>query len=97
SNKAVAETLQNMVSEHLDVEETLENQVLNVFAEAQLDLELHFSRSAFINDYNDPVNFLESFFTDSSMNRAEITDEEYDEVIANGKAETDEEKRWDYL
>ncbi|MBU5465282.1 peptide ABC transporter substrate-binding protein [Virgibacillus sp. MSJ-26] len=97
SNKAVAETLQNMFSEHLDVEATLENQEWNVFAEAQQDLELQFSRSSFINDYNDPVNFLESFITDSYMNRTGFTDEEYDELIANGKAETDEEKRWDYL
>jgi len=97
SNKAVAETLQNMFSEHLDVEATLENQEWNVFAEAQQDLELQFSRSSFINDYNDPVNFLESFITDSYMNRTGFTDEEYDELIANGKAETDEEKRWGYL
>lgn len=97
SNKAVAETLQNMFSEHLDIDVTLENQEWNVFAEAQQDLELQFSRSSFINDYNDPVNFLESFITDSYMNRTGFSDEEYDELIANGKAETDEEKRWDYL
>jgi len=97
SNKAVAETLQNMFDEHLDVDVTLENQEWNVFAEAQQNLELQFSRSSFINDYNDPVNFLESFITDSYMNRTGFSDEEYDELIKNGKAETDEEKRWEYL
>src|SRR5699024_10031757 len=97
SNKAVAETLQNMFDEHLDIDVTLENQEWNVFAEAQQDLELQFSRSSFLNDYNDPVNFLESFITDSYMNRTGFSDEEYDELIKNGKAETDEEKRWEYL
>src|SRR5699024_12806514 len=76
ANKAVADTLQNMFDEHLDIDVTLENQEWNVFAEAQQDLELQFSRSSFLNDYNDPVNFLESFITDSYMNRTGFSDEE---------------------
>lgn len=97
TNKEVAETLQNMFSENLDVETSLENQEWNVFAEAQQNLELQFSRSSFINDYNDPVNFLESFITDSYMNRTGYENDEYDELIAQGKSETDDEKRWEYL
>src|SRR5699024_4850722 len=97
SNKAVAETLQNMFSEHLDVEATLENLEWNVFAEAQQDLELQLSRSSFINDYNDPVNFLESFTSQSYMNRTGFSSSEYDGLIEKGKSETDEEKRWEYL
>ncbi|WP_187695460.1 peptide ABC transporter substrate-binding protein [Oceanobacillus piezotolerans] len=96
-NKAVAETLQDMFIQNLDVEVTLENQEWSVFADAQQNLELQFSRSSFINDYNDPVNFLESFVTDSYMNRTGFSSEEYDELITNGKTETDEEARWEYL
>ncbi|AXI10613.1 peptide ABC transporter substrate-binding protein [Oceanobacillus sp. 143] len=97
TNKAVAETLQNMFSENLGVDVTLENQEWNVFSEAQQNLELQFSRSSFLNDYNDPVNFLESFVTDSYMNRTGWSNAEYDELIEKGKTETDEEKRWQYL
>ena len=96
-NKAVAETIQDMLKEHLDIDVTLENQEWNVYAQAQIDLELHFSRSSFINDYYDPVNFLESFITDSYMNRTGFSNEEYDELIVKGKTETDEEKRWEAL
>ena len=96
-NKEVAEALHGMFNETLDVEVTLENQEWNVFAEAQQALELQFSRSSFINDYNDPVNFLESFITDSYMNRTGFSNPEYDELIAKGKSETDEEARWEYL
>lgn len=96
-NKAVAEAMQNMFVENLDIDVILENQEWNVFAEAQQNLELQFSRSSFINDYNDPVNFLESFITDSYMNRTGFSSEKYDELIKNGKSETDEEKRWEYL
>jgi dipeptide transport system substrate-binding protein len=97
TNKAVAEALQGMYKEHLGVDVELENQEWNVFSEAQKALELQFSRSSFINDYNDPVNFLESFITDSYMNRTGFSSKEYDELIAKGKSETDEEKRWEYL
>src|SRR5699024_6421201 len=97
SNKAVAEALQNMFSEHLDDEVTLENKEWNVFAEAQQELELQFSRSSFLNDYNDPVNFLESLITDSYKNRTRFSSEEHDEVINNGKSQTDEKKLWEYL
>lgn len=97
TNKEVAEALQGMFKENLGVEVTLENQEWNVFAEAQQALELQFSRSSFINDYNDPVNFLESFITDSYMNRTGFSSAEYDALIAKGKSETDEETRWEYL
>jgi len=97
SNKAIAETIQDMLRQHLDIEATLENQEWGVYAEAQQNLELHFSRSSFLNDYNDPVNFLESFITDSSMNRTGFSSDEYDEIIQKGKYEPDNEKRWEAL
>ena len=97
TNKAVAEALHGMFNEHLGVEVTLENQEWNVFSEAQKALELQFSRSSFINDYNDPVNFLESFITDSYMNRTGFSSAEYDELIQKGKSATNEEERWQAL
>jgi len=97
TNKAVAEAMQSMLKENLDINVKLENQEWNVFAEAQQELELQFSRSSFINDYNDPVNFLESFITDSYMNRTGFSNADYDEFIAKGKSETDEEVRWENL
>lgn len=97
TNKAVAETIQDMYIEHLDVEVTLENLEWNVFSDAQVDNELQFSRSSFLNDYSDPINFLESFITDSYMNRTGFSNEEYDDLIAKGKSEPDEEKRWEYM
>src|SRR5699024_3869910 len=48
TNKAVAETIQDMLKDNLGIEVTLENQEWGVYAEAQINLELHFSRSSFI-------------------------------------------------
>lgn len=97
TNKAVAEALQDMYIEHLDVEVTLENLEWNVFSDAQVANELQFSRSSFLNDYDDPINFLESFITDSYMNRTGFSSEEYDALIEKGKYEADDEARWEAM
>ncbi|MGM8213794.1 peptide ABC transporter substrate-binding protein [Virgibacillus sp. W0430] len=97
THKAIAETLQSMYSEHLGVEVTLENTEWSVFLDDQKGLNLQFSRSSFLFDYGDPVNFLESFITDSTMNRTGYSNATYDQLIANIKQEADESKRWDLM
>ncbi|SFB26685.1 dipeptide transport system substrate-binding protein [Lentibacillus halodurans] len=96
-HKAIAETMQNMFSENLGIDVELANTEWNVFLEDQKALNLQFSRSSFIFDYGDPVNFLESFTTDSSMNRTGWSHDEYDELIAQAKQETNEEERWQHM
>ncbi|WP_099159414.1 peptide ABC transporter substrate-binding protein [Virgibacillus ndiopensis] len=97
AHKAIAETLQGMFSENLGVDVTLENTEWNVFLEDQKGLKHQLSRSSFLFDYGDPVNFLESFITDSSMNRTGWSNEEYDKLIQSAKTETNEEKRWESM
>ncbi|TSB45519.1 peptide ABC transporter substrate-binding protein [Bacillus sp. P16(2019)] len=96
-HKLIAEVLQDMFKEHLDVDVTLANTEWNVFLEAQQNLEMQFSRSSFIADFADPINYLESFVTGSSMNRTGWSNEEYDNLIAAAKAEADEEARFDLM
>ncbi|MGY0691240.1 peptide ABC transporter substrate-binding protein [Virgibacillus sp. FSP13] len=97
SHKAIAETMQNMFSENLGIDVTLENTEWNVFLEDQKGLKHQLSRSSFLFDYGDPVNFLESFITGSTMNRTGWSNEEYDQLIEKAKTETDEAKRWKYM
>ncbi|MFC7322913.1 peptide ABC transporter substrate-binding protein [Halobacillus campisalis] len=97
TNKSIAETMQEMYSKNLGVDVTLENTEWNVFLEDQKALEHQFSRSSFLADYADPINFLESFTTDSSMNRTGWANEEYDNLIAQAKEETDEEQRFQHM
>lgn len=96
-HKLIAEVLQDMYKEHLDVEVTLANTEWNVFLEAQQNLEMQFSRSSFIADFADPINYLESFVTGSSMNRTGWSNDEYDQLIADAKSEADEEARFDLM
>ncbi|WP_077298009.1 peptide ABC transporter substrate-binding protein [Virgibacillus pantothenticus] len=96
-NKDVAETIQGMLSENIGVDVELENTEWNVFLEDQKALKHQLSRSSFLYDYADPVNFLESFITGSYMNRTGWSNETYDELIVNAKSEADEAKRWEYM
>ncbi|MCP3028936.1 peptide ABC transporter substrate-binding protein [Halobacillus sp. A5] len=97
TNKSIAEAIQEMYSENLDVDVSLENTEWNVFLEDQKALEHQLSRSSFLADYADPINFLESFTSDSSMNRTGWSNEEYDDLIAQAKEETDDEQRFEHM
>ncbi|WP_407644196.1 peptide ABC transporter substrate-binding protein [Falsibacillus albus] len=95
THKKIAEALQQMFKENLGVDVKLANMEWNVFADEQKQLKFQFSRSSFLADYADPINFLESFITGSSMNRTGWSNKEYDQLIADAKNEADESKRFD--
>ncbi len=48
-------------------------------------------------DYNDAMTFLELFTSDSSFNRAAWTSDEYDQIIADAKTETDQAARMEMM
>ncbi|QSS99651.1 peptide ABC transporter substrate-binding protein [Pontibacillus sp. ALD_SL1] len=97
SHKAIAEALQQKFKTVLDVEIGLENTEWNVFLQDQKDLKHQLSRSSFLADYGDPINFLESFTSDSVMNRTGWSNDQYDQLIADAKAESNNEKRWELM
>lgn len=96
-HKKIAETLQSKFKEVLDVDVSLENVEGGVFLSEQKEFKYQMSRSSFIHDYADPANALESFITDSPMNRTTWSNEEYDKLIEAIKTEVDDEKRWDLM
>lgn len=96
-NQKVAVALQDQFKEALGVDVKLQSVEPSVFLAEQKELKHQLSRSSFIYDYADPVNALESFITDSSMNRTAWSNKEYDKLIADAKSEQDSAKRWDLL
>ncbi|KAB2330603.1 peptide ABC transporter substrate-binding protein [Bacillus mesophilum] len=97
AHKKIAETLQQMFKDNLGVEVQLANMEWNVFAEEQSALKFQLSRSSFLADYADPINFLENFQTGHSMNRTGWSNAEYDQLIQNAKNEADEAARYDMM
>lgn len=97
THKKIAEALQQMFKENLGVEVKLANMEWNVFAEEQKALKFQLSRSSFLADYADPINFLENFQTGHSMNRTGWSNEKYDQLIKDAKNEADEAKRFELM
>lgn len=97
SHQNIAVALQAQFKEVLGVEVELQNVEGSVFLAEQKELKYQLSRSSFLQDYADPVNALESFVTDSPMNRTTWSNKAYDELIQKAKNEVDEEARWDLL
>lgn len=48
-------------------------------------------------DYQDPMTFVDLFVTDGPYNRGKWSNEEFDKLIADAKASTDAEERWQQL
>ncbi|WP_026580683.1 peptide ABC transporter substrate-binding protein [Bacillus sp. J33] len=97
THKKIAEALQQMFKDNLGVEVKLANMEWNVFAEEQKALKFQLSRSSFLADYADPINFLENFQTGHSMNRTGWSNEKYDQLIKDAKNEADEAKRFELM
>ncbi|WP_080848823.1 peptide ABC transporter substrate-binding protein [Cytobacillus gottheilii] len=97
AHKKIAETLQQMFKDNLGVDVQLANMEWNVFAEEQSALKFQLSRSSFLADYADPINFLENFQTGHSMNRTGWSNAEYDQLIQDAKNEADEAARYDMM
>jgi dipeptide transport system substrate-binding protein len=96
-HKKIAEALQQMFKQNLGVDVKLANEEPNVFVDDQKALKLQLSRSSFLADYGDPINFLENFITGSPMNRTGWSNPEFDKLIKDAKNEKDDNKRYDMM
>ncbi|WP_010194631.1 peptide ABC transporter substrate-binding protein [Bacillus sp. m3-13] len=96
-HKRIAETMQQMFKDNLGVDVKLANMEWNVFLDMQTALEFQFSRSSFLADYADPINFLENFQSGHSMNRTGWSNSKYDELIQSALNETDEAARYEQM
>lgn len=92
-HKAVGEALQNMWQEVLGVNVTLNNQDWNVFLENRKQGNYQIARNGWIADYNDPITFLDMWYTDGGNNDAQYSRAEYDAAIDAAKATSVPEER----
>lgn len=97
THKKIAEAMQQMLKENLDVDVKLANMESSVFATEQKALKFQLSRSSFLADYADPINFMENFQTGHSMNRTGWSNAEFDQLIKDAKNEKDETKRFEMM
>ena len=96
-NQAVAEALQQMWSNVLGVNVTLNNQDWNVFLETRSAGDYSICRNGWIADYNDPVSFLDMFMTDNGNNDAHYSNPEYDAMMTTVLSDSDAAGRMELM
>jgi oligopeptide transport system substrate-binding protein len=97
AHRQIAEAVQSMWREHLDIRATLHNQEWKVYLNSMDQLDYAAARSAWIADYPDAFSFLECFTTGNGNNRTGYASPEYDALLARALAEPDEAARGELM
>jgi len=93
AHRTIAEAIQRMWRENLNVDVRLLNQDWKVYLSSLNNLDFTVARSSWIGDVADPVNFLECFQTGVGNNRTGWSSPEYDKLIQASYNEPDSAKR----
>lgn len=89
----IAEAVASSWQRALKLETRLVNQEWKAYLHAQRTLEYDISRSSWIADLPDPLNFLEILESDSDNNRTGWSNATYDALLAAARRERDAERR----
>lgn len=93
NHKKIAVLLSKTWKENLGIDVVPENQEWKVYLNTQKAQDYDVSRSGWIADMADPMNFLEMFITDGGNNNTGFSSAEYDRLISQAQTEKDLEKR----
>ncbi|MCM3781452.1 peptide ABC transporter substrate-binding protein [Neobacillus mesonae] len=96
-HQKIAETMQAMIKSNLGIDITLASKESKVLTDEQKSLQFQMSRSSWLPDFADPINFLDIFVSGSPNNRTGWSNSEYDKLIEDAYNEPDVEKRFAYL
>ncbi len=96
-HKSIAQVLQAMWKENLGVRIELNNVEWGEFLKRMDNHDFTISRSSWIGDYLDPMTFLEIFETGHGKNAVGYSNERYDELLGMIRAETNPDKRLEYI
>ena len=96
-NKIIAEVLQGMWKKNLGIEVELLNEEWKVFLETRRKHEFDIARSAWMLDFCDAANLLETLISNSPQNDTGYNNPEFDETMKNAVVEMNNEKRINFL
>ena len=97
SHRAIAEAIQQMWKEELNIDVRLENQEWKVYLDTQNNLNYDLSRSAWIGDFMDPVTFLSMWTTGNGNNNTNWGNPKFDALIEQAARTGDPKARLDIL
>lgn len=96
-HRNIAEAIQQMWTESLNVNIKLSNQEWKVYLDSQRNLDYDISRAGWTGDYPDPNTFLDMWTSWSEQNQTGWDNKEYDKLIKSAAGEQDPEKRFEYF
>ena len=90
NHKRIAEAIQEMWNENLDIDVELTNMEARVHYPALEEGNFQIARAGWIGDYNHPMTFLDLLLSDSGNNYTQVRNEEFDKVINEAKMASDD-------
>jgi oligopeptide transport system substrate-binding protein len=97
SHRAIAEAIQQMWKEELNIDVALENQEWKVYLDTQNNKNYDLSRSAWIGDFMDPVTFLNMWTTGNGNNNTNWGNPKFDGLIEQAARTGDPTRRFQIL
>jgi len=97
SHRAIAEAIQQMWKEELNIDVGLENQEWKVYLDTQNNKNYDISRSAWIGDFMDPVTFLSMWTTGNGNNNTNWGNPKFDAFIEQAARTGDPKARLEIL
>lgn len=95
-NQQVGEALQNMWAQ-IGVNVEIVSQEWNTFLNTRKDGDYQIARNGWLGDYNDPISFLDMWVTGGGNNDAQWSNAEYDQLISDIKASSDQTERMEKM
>ncbi|EHL18434.1 hypothetical protein HMPREF9630_00159 [Peptoanaerobacter stomatis] len=97
NHKKIAEAIQQMWNKELGINLNLENTEFKVKIDRETNKEYDISRSGWIGDYLDPMTFMDLWLTGAPNNYVSYSNPEYDKLIKEAQASTDQKLRMDNM
>ncbi len=96
-HRKIAEAIQQMWKNALNINITLFNQDWKVFLDNQRTLNFTLSRAAWIGDYPDPNTFMDMWVTGGGNNHTGWSNKTYDDLIEKAGESIDQKERYGYF
>ncbi|MFD1037569.1 peptide ABC transporter substrate-binding protein [Virgibacillus byunsanensis] len=93
AHASIAQAIQDMWKENLDVDVELHNEEWNVYLDSMSEGNFQMGRMGWLGTINDASNFLDIFETADGNNYSRWEDEEYANLLEEARTETDEAER----
>ena len=96
-HRNIAEAIQQMWTESLNVNIKLSNQEWKVYLDSQRNLDYDISRAGWTGDYPDPNTFLDMWTSWSEQNQTGWNNKKFDDLIKSAAGEQDSAKRFEFF